>query len=67
MGQRPRGWRVWEDTEAPVAEVEVEVEGAIQREAQVRTPDLFLERLASPSGPSSLASSPAEPGSPQPT
>ena len=42
----------------------MEVEGAVQREAQVRTPDLFLERPASPSGPSSLTSSPAEPGSP---
>lgn len=65
-GQRGRGHGAGgcgEDTEAPVAEVEVGVEGAIQREAQVRTPDLFVERPASPSGPSSLASSPPEPGS----
>ena len=44
-GQRGRGHGAGgcgEDTEAPVAEAEVEVEGAVQRVAQVRTPDLFL-------------------------
>ena len=43
-GQQGRGHGAGgcgEDTEAPVAEVEVGVEGAIQREAQVRTPDCF--------------------------
>lgn len=66
--------RAGEDTEArqggPGGRSEVRVGGAMIREAQVRTPDFFLERLASPSGPSSLASSacaspasPTEPGS----
>ena len=65
--------RAGEDTEAwqggPSGRSEVRVGGPI-REAQVRTPDFFLERPASPSGPSSLASSacaspasPTEPGS----